>query len=230
LANPSAAQFVESVLALRPLRAALDCDGTLWSGDAGQDFFYWSIERQIVPDEVATRALPRYSDYKAGKVGEEEMCGEMVTLYQGLSEAGLRQAAESFFREQVEARIFPEMRELTRRLAQAGCELWAVSSTNQWVIEAGAARFGIPAERVLAAAAAIEDGRVTGRLLRVPTGEGKVRVIRQHIRGPVDASFGNSIHDAAMLSLARHAFAVNPNPDLEKIAQLQGWPIYRPSC
>ena len=37
----------------------------------------------------------------------------------------------------------------------------------------------------------------------------------------VDAAFGNSIHDAAMLNLARHAFAVNPNPDLEKLARLR---------
>jgi len=120
------------------------------------------------------------------------------------------------------------MRELTRRLAEAGCELWAVSSTNQWVIEAGAARFGLPAERVLAAAVEIENGLVTGRLLRVPTGEGKVRVIRERIGGPLDAAFGNSIHDAAMLNLARHPFAVNPNPDLEKIAQLHAWRIYCP--
>ena len=217
------------MLALQPRRAVLDCDGTLWSGDAGQDFFYWSIEQQLVPDEVAARALPRYADYKAGKVDEEQMCGEMVTLYQGLSDAGLRRAAETFFRERVEARIFPEMRELARLLAAAGCELWAVSSTNQWVIEAGAARFGLPAERVLAAAVAIENGLATGRLLRVPTGEGKARVIRERIAGPVDVVFGNSIHDAAMLNLARHAFAIHPNPDLEKIAQLNSWAIYWPA-
>jgi len=41
--------------------------------------------------------------------------------------------------------------------------------------------------------------------------------------------FGNSIHDAAMLEIARHAFAVNPNPDLEKIAQEKGWQIYWPA-
>ena len=228
MASPSAAGFLDSVLALQPRRAVLDCDGTLWSGDAGQDFFYWSIERQLIPDDLAAWALPRYADYKTGKVDEEVMCGEMVTLYQGLADAGLRRAAETFFRERVEARIFPELRELARRLREAGCELWAVSSTNQWVIEAGAARFGIAPGRVLAAAVAIEDGLATGRLLRVPTGEGKARVLREHGAVPVDAAFGNSIHDAAMLNLARHAFAVNPNPDLEKIAQLHGWPVYRP--
>ena len=34
----------------------------------------------------------------------------------------------------------------------------------------------------------------------------------------MDVCFGNSVHDLAMLEIARHPFAVNPNPDLEKIA------------
>jgi phosphoserine phosphatase len=32
-----------------------------------------------------------------------------------------------------------------------------------------------------------------------------------------------------MLKIARHAFAVNPNPDLKEIAQKQGWTIYYPA-
>ena len=43
-----------------------------------------------------------------------------------------------------------------------------------------------------------------------------------------DIVFGNSIHDAAMLSLARHAYAINANPDLKQIAQERGWTIYQP--
>jgi phosphoserine phosphatase len=49
------------------------------------------------------------------------------------------------------------------------------------------------------------------------------------VKKPVDVCFGNSVHDAAMLEIARHAFAVNPNPDLEQIAQEKGWQIYWPS-
>ena len=49
------------------------------------------------------------------------------------------------------------------------------------------------------------------------------------IKKPVDVCFGNSIHDADMLEIARHAFAVNPNPDLEKIAAEKSWQIYWPS-
>ncbi len=227
--SPAAVQFVESVLALRPRVAVFDCDGTLWSGDCGADFFYWEIERSLVPPNLAELALARYQDYIAGKVEEETMCGEMVTINSGLRERLLEEVAEEFFAGVVEKRIFPEMLLLTRELAGAGCELWAVSSTNIWTVRAGVKRFGIPAENVLAASVHVEAGRATGRLVRVPSGPAKVAAIEEVLRRPVDICFGNSIHDAAMMDAAKHAFAVNPNPDLERIAQGKAWKIYWPT-
>jgi phosphoserine phosphatase len=44
----------------------------------------------------------------------------------------------------------------------------------------------------------------------------------------IDAAFGNSRWDTEMLMIAKHAFAVNPNPDLEAIARERGWTIYFP--
>jgi phosphoserine phosphatase len=96
------------------------------------------------------------------------------------------------------------------------------------VVEAGAEAFGIPAERVLAATAAVEDGLVTNRLLRVPTDELKQTVIEEVIARPVDAAFGNSIHDFAMMEKAKNAYAVNPNPDLAAKASELGWAVYWP--
>lgn len=120
------------------------------------------------------------------------------------------------------------MMELTRQLIAQGCELWAVSSTNDWVVEAGAAAFGIPPRRVLAATLAVEDGLVTDHLLRVPTDELKQTAIEEVIGRPVDAVFGNSMHDFAMLEKARHAYAINPNPDLAAKAVTLGWTVYWP--
>ncbi len=227
--SSSAQQFVDSVLALHPKIAVFDCDGTLWSGDAGADFFFWEIERGLIPAEVVAWALPRYADYQAGNVAEEVMCGEMVTINAGNREGRLEEAAEEFFSSVVNQRIFPEMLRLTHSLADAGCELWAISSTNEWVVRAGGQRFGIPAERVLAAAVHIEHGLATDRLLRVPSGPAKATAIREIIRRPVDVVLGNSIHDLAMLEIAGHAIAVNPNPDLESIAEAKGWNIYWPA-
>lgn len=226
--SSSARKFVDSILELQPSLAVFDCDGTLWSGDAGADFFYWEMECGLIPPDVVEWIVPRYRDYKAGKVDEEVMCGEMVTINAGVPERQLEEEAERFFVQVVEPRIFPEMLELTQSLAQSGCELWAVSSTNFWTIAAGVRRFGIPAANILAACVCVDDALATSRLIRVPSGPAKAVAINEVIRRSVPICFGNSIHDAAMLEIAEKAVVVNPNPDLEQIARRKGWTIYWP--
>jgi phosphoserine phosphatase len=120
------------------------------------------------------------------------------------------------------------MQELTHCLAESGCEVWAVSSTNSWVVEEGVRRFGILPDRVLAAQVEVRDGKATDKLIQVPTDELKVTVIKKRIPKTVDAVFGNSIHDLHMLELARLPYAINPNPDLEEVAREKGWPIHKP--
>lgn len=225
---PDAQAFLHSVLAARPQLAVFDCDGTLWDLDAGEGFFYWEMEQGLLPPQVAAWARARYQEYRAGRVGEEQMCGEMVTIHEGLDDATLAAAAARYFRAHVVGKIFPEMAELVCRLHARGCEVWAVSSTNDWVINAAAQQFEIPLDRVLAAAVYREGGRATGRLLRVPTDELKATAICEVVRRVPDAVFGNSMHDAAMLEMAKNAYAVNPNPDLEQLARERGWTVYRP--
>jgi phosphoserine phosphatase len=225
----AALQFIESVLALRPAVAVFDCDGTLWSGDAGADFFYWEIERGIVSHEVAQWARARYKQYEAGKVSEERMCGEMVTMNHGVSCKLLRRVVREFFAEVVGPRVFPEMQELTRRLAAQGCDLWAVSSTNNWLVEYGARQFGIAREHVLAACVEVEKGFASDRLVRVPTDVLKAVAIRDRIAQPVDVALGNSIHDQAMLEVAKCPLCVNPSPELEQVARERSWPVYWPA-
>jgi len=222
------AAFVESVLRLQPQLAVFDCDGTLWSGDAGEGFFDWELKRGVLPDDVARWARTRYADYKAGKVSEEQMCGEMVTMHSGLAESEVQLAAKQYFDENFVSQIFPEMRELIRRLQRSGCDVWAVSSTNEWVIRAAMKYFGIDERKILASSVKIDGGRITDQLIRVPSGEGKPRAIRDVIGKDPDVAFGNSRWDADMLAIARHGFAVNPNPDLENMARERGWTIYCP--
>lgn len=213
---------------LQPRLAVFDCDGTLWAGDAGEGFFDWELNRGVVSDEVVRWARPRYAEYRAGKVIEDDMCGEMVTMHRGLTEAQVQRAANQYFEENFVSQIFPEMRELVRRLRASGCDIWAVSSTNEWVIRAGMRYCGIAEDRILAAAVEIKQGVVTDRLVRVPTGAGKPVAIHDVIGKDPDAAFGNSRWDTEMLLIARHAFAVNPNPDLEKTAHERGWTVYWP--
>lgn len=228
IVTPTAQQFIDSVLQLRARVAAFDCDGTLWSGDAGETFFDWELKRGIVTPEVGRAMRSRYAEYKAGTVTEDDMCGEMVTMHQGLSEAAMMEAATEFMSSAFPGRVFPEMQELVHRLQVDGCEIWAVSSSNEWVIRAGMNQFGIPHDRILAAKVELDGDVVTSRLVRVPSGPGKPRVLREVVRKNIDAAFGNSKWDVEMLAHAEHAFAVNPNPDLEVLARQRGWTLYFP--
>ncbi len=224
--NPS---LIESVLRLGPRLAVFDCDGTLWSGDAGESFFDWELKRGVVSDEVVRWARARYADYRAGKVSEDDMCGEMVTLHKGLQESEVLRLAGEFFEQNFVGRIFPEMLRLIAKLQTSGCDIWAVSSTNEWVIRAAMPHVGISPEKILAAAVEIENGIITDRLIRVPSGIGKPRAILEVIGRPPDAAFGNSRWDTEMLAISRYPFAVNPNSDLEQTARQKGWTVYWPN-
>jgi len=225
----AAEEFIDSVLRLGPRVAAFDCDGTLWAGDAGERFFDWELrEGGIVADVLPRPMRERYAVYKRGGVDETTMCGEMVTMHRGVSELKMMEAAIRFFDRFFAAQIFPEMRELVRRLQERGCEIWVVSSSNEWVIRAGMRHFGIPESHILAAKVEVDDGMVTDRLIRVPSGPGKPEALRDVARKEIEAAFGNSRWDTEMLGMARHAFAVNPNADLESIARKRGWGIYFP--
>ena len=222
-------RFHAAVLDLAPTVAVFDCDGTLWSGDAGVGFMKWTIERGLLSRDATEWLDNRYRAYLRGEVSELAICGEMVQVYHGLREAEMRAAAAEFFAAKIAPRIFPEMLDLVTQLQARGTDIWAVSSTNDWVIEEGVRRFAIPPTRVLSARVSVANGLVTDILLDVPTDEGKVAsLVRAGVSAP-DVVFGNSVHDAAMLAIARRAFPVNPTPALVERSAQEGWPVYYPA-
>jgi len=221
--------FHQAVHSLEPRVAVFDCDGTLWSGDAGSTFMHWTIDSGLVSREAAEWLHGRYEGYKTGTVSELAICGEMVQVFAGISDRAMREAASAFFVEVIEPNIFPEMKKLVDDLQANGVEIWAVSSTCDWVVEEGVRRFGIAPERVLAARVKVVDGVATDVIVDVPTDEGKVASLnRVGITAP-DAVFGNSVHDAAMLAIARRAFPVNPTPALVERSRSEGWGVYYPA-
>jgi phosphoserine phosphatase len=226
----TAAEFERQVFAGNPKVAIFDCDGTLWGGDSGYGFMAWSIDQGLVSRETSDWIDTRYRGYQAGKISELDICGAMVQMYAGLREQELREAAARYVGEFVKPRVFAEMTALVAALKKAGVELWAVSSTNKWVVAEGVKDFGIPEERVLAAEVRVTEGIISSELLDVPTDEGKAVTLARVGMPHPDAVFGNSIHDLAMLKIARNAFPVNPSPALVEAAAKNGWGIFRPEA
>jgi phosphoserine phosphatase len=225
----TAEEFERRVFDCNPRVAVFDCDGTLWGGDAGCGFMDWSLEQGLVSRSTADWIDTRHRAYRAGKVSEVAICGEMVQIYAGLRDQELRSAADRYFNGFIHQHIFPEMLRLVARLRENGAEIWAVSSTNRWVIVEGVRAFGIPAERVLAAEVRVKSGLITSELVDVPTGPAKATALRRVGLPHPDAVFGNSVHDLAMLELARCPFPVNPSPALMTAAAQRGWGYFRPA-
>jgi phosphoserine phosphatase len=221
-------RFLERILALHPRVAVFDCDGTLWTNDSGMDFFYWVMDQGLVPPAMAQANRARYAEYKRGHVDEVTMCGEMAQLVAGLPVAVVEDAVRRFFPSVVGPNLFADMHRLSRRLHEQGCELWAVSSTLEFVVREGARGFYIPGERVIGARTIVRHGVIGRELLRVPSGPHKAAALRTLVGKPADAVFGNSVHDFAMLEMGRHAVAVNPTPGLERLANERDWLIYWP--
>lgn len=224
----TAEEFERLVLNRKPKVAVFDCDGTLWSGDSGHGFMVWSLEQGLVSRSTSDWIDTRYRAYLAGSVSELQICGEMVQIYAGLREQELRTAAAKYFSEVVRGHEFAEIATLIAALRKAGVELWAVSSTNKWVVSEGVRDFGIPEEHVLAAEVVVKDDIITSEILAVPTGPAKASALKRVGLPHPDAVFGNSIHDLAMLEIAVHAYPVNPSPTLIEAAAKHGWGYFRP--
>ncbi len=190
----------------------------------------WSLEQGLVSRSTTDWIDNRHRSYRAGHVSEEEICGEMVQMYAGLRDQELRAAAAQYVMNFVHDRIFEEMADLVAKLREGGVELWAVSSTNRWVIAEGIRDLGIPEDKILAAEVRVTDGLITSEILDVPTDAGKAIALKRVGVSKPDAVFGNSIHDLAMLELARCPFPVNPSPALLAAAAKNGWGYFRPAA
>ncbi len=224
----TAEEFKRLVFACKPRVAVFDCDGTLWSGDAGYGFMAWTLEKGLVSRSTQDWIDTRYRAYLAGRVSEETICGEMVQMYAGLRDGELCAAAADYVDKFVRERIFTEMNALVASMQEAGIELWAVSSTNRWVVAEGLRDFGIPNERILAAEVRVAEGLITTEIIDVPTDAAKASALMRVGLPHPDAVFGNSMHDLAMLEMACCPFPVNPSPALKEAAAVRGWGYFRP--
>ena len=129
-----------------------------------------------------------------------------------------------YFNEFVRERMFRGDGLAGCTLRKAGVEIWAVSSTNSG-LSPRRARFRHSRGAHSCRRGARENGIISSEIVDVPTDEGKAESLKRVRLADPDAVFGNSIHDLAMLEIARNPFPVNPSPGFLEAAAKRGWGI-----
>lgn len=224
-----------------PARAVLafDGDGTLWSGDVGEDLFHAALREAFLLEhaepalvaEAERYELPLrgarganavaatlFEAYLAGRYPERETCAMMTWCYAGHE---LR-AVEAFARTVVEAvglpaRLHPELTPILEFSDRVGLRRVLVSASPRMIVEPAGALRGFAPGDIAAATPARADGGVLPRLCApVPYAEDKLSAGRE-LFGDARwlAAFGDNVFDIEMLTTAELGVAVRPKPRLE---------------
>jgi phosphoserine phosphatase len=231
---------IDAAAAVEPGGAiAFDGDGTLWSGDIGEDFFEAALRRGPHPTtrepllreameaglDVSPRASAHdlahaiHASYLAGAFAEERICEIVAWIAGGWSHAELR----AFCTQTVESiglrdRLHGEALRVLAHARARGIDTYLVSASPLGIVEAAAAVVGIDRARVTAVRERISpDGIVECGVVRpIPYGEGKVTNLRTLIGPgrPLYAAFGDNAFDVALLRSARHPVAIRPKQRL----------------
>jgi phosphoserine phosphatase len=225
---------------------ATDGDGTLWTGDVGEDLFHAFLDHGRV-EAPALEALRRearehgtsdagggrevarrlYDAYLEGRFPEERICEIMTWCFAGWT----RDEVARFARDVVEGaglagRLHGEVLHVLARAAAAGIETILVSASPIAVVLEAGARVGFSADRVVAARPYFEgDVMMPAVDTPIPYAGGKVRRLRERIGDSraLYAAFGDNAFDVALLASAQVGVAVRPKPRLrERASEVRG--------
>ena len=207
--------------------ACFDADGTVWSGDIGEAFLRWLVAGGLVGGGRSVDAV--WDDYEA-RVDANQCEGYAwaVASMAGLVEADVVRWARQFAAAWPTYR--PAMVDLMRGLEASGVEVWWVSASSRWVVQAAAERIGVGATRVLGVAVPVTEGVLGDTVIRPMTCRaGKAAVIAAAIGVAPDLGFGDSRGDLEMMEASRQPMIVaradRPDSAFVVDAAQRGWPV-----
>lgn len=219
---------------------AFDGDGTLWSGDVGEDLcraalneaFLLEAARPALLAEAAryrvevdpssdSNQLARtlFAAYLAGQYPERDTCAMMTWCYAGSLASELTALAERVVAaDDVQGRLATELTPIIAWARKVGVRCVLISASPRAVVEPAGALWGFEPADIAAATPAVEAGRIQARLAApVPYAEHKLsagRALFQDARWL--ATFGDNVFDIDMLKTAELGVAVRPKPRLRQ--------------
>ena len=163
-------------------------------------------------------------DEKLNKIRES-----VLKVTKGWDHDEVRALVAETINDVIEPLIYDEALELIDYHLAEGDEVWLVSMAPAEIVDPFAELLGITGS-ISSRAEIDEEGKFTGNMLFFAQGENKAVAVRElcQQRG-IDLAdcfaYSDSETDVPMLQVVGHAFAVNPDRQLSKIAHDEAWPI-----
>ena len=221
----------------QPCALAFDADGTLWSGDVGDDVFRFAVvhgrlreaARAALEGEAEARGFQTFADvndtakhlfemYVAKRYPEREMCELMTWCYAGHTLAEMRElVAEALTSTNLALRLHQELRPILEFARGQGVRTIVVSASPRVSVEVAASSWGFAPADIAAGTPRFVDGVICAEMDGVvPYGATKCSAGRALLADARWlASFGDNVFDLEMLREAELGIAVRPKPALE---------------
>jgi HAD superfamily hydrolase (TIGR01490 family) len=214
--------------------ALFDLDHTLLPLDSDYEWGQFLVRVGAVDaDGFSKRNAEFYAQYEAGTLDPVEYLEFALATLAQFSPSQLQQWHRQFMEEVIRPAVLPPALDLVKKHQDADDLVAIVTATNRFVTGPIADAFGV--RHLIAAEPEIApDGRITGKLLGMPTsGEGKIihtdawlAKMGKSLGGFTHSYFySDSQNDIPLLSAVTHPVATNPNARLKAHAQAHGWPI-----
>lgn len=232
LLEPEIRKAVEDVAARGPsAAAAFDADGTLWSGDIGEELLReLALHRRLIhpPPGDPFGVYERLFQHEPRRAFA--FCVEVM---RGLSVADVERWSDELYEARFSSRVFPSMKTIVEMLRRAGVRVFLVSASSAVSVRRAASALGLDPSLVLAVEGSVDGhGLFAGAVVPpVTCSEGKMEALRGRLGSEKPAiAFGNSVFDREMLAGAERAVLVAPRTSdrpVVVLAEAQGWLIHR---
>jgi len=212
--------------------AFFDLDGTLVAGFTGvlltQDQI---MSRQLGIGDIVNMIMAGLN-HQLGRSEFEDLIHSASGAMRGRSLSDLDELGERFFRQKIESRVYPEMRQLVRAHMARGHTVCLSSSALTIQVEPVARFLGIT--NLLTNKFEVDDdGLLTGKVIKpILWGSGKANAVQQFAADhDIDLQksyfYADGDEDVALMYLVGHPRPTNPEGKMAAVARQRGWPITR---
>jgi HAD superfamily hydrolase (TIGR01490 family) len=215
----------------RPTAAFFDLDKTII---ARSSTFAFSREFQaggLISRGAVLRSAYAQFVYMVGGADHDQMeklRAMMSTLCAGWDVQTVTDIVADTLHNIVDPLVYDEAVSLIEEHHAAGRDVIIVSTSGAEMVEPIGAMLG--ADHVVATRMEVAEGKYTGKIRFYAYAENKAKAINDlaRKRGYDLANcyaYSDSVTDVTMLESVGHAFAVNPDKELRRIAKEKGWPV-----